>query len=130
MSRTFLAGFRGADGLSLARALALLLVVAGCLGAVHSGRMAADAAGGMVICSANGAGIAGPGNPRLPATQDHCVCCALGCAAAASGVLIIAIARPAATPPETEVRGPVRTSLAVPARRSLNAGPRGPPVLA
>jgi hypothetical protein len=129
MSRTLLAGFRGADGSSLARALAFVLFFAGCLGAVHSGSMAADVAGSMVICSANGAGTAASGNPTLPAT-DHHVCCALGCMGAALGVLATAVALPAAAPPQSKVRELLRTSVAVPVRRPLNAGPRGPPVLA
>lgn len=129
MSRTLLAGFRGADGHSLARALTVLLVVAGCLGAVHSGRLAADAANGIVICSADGAAIGASANPMLPTTQDHCIRCALGCTSNAPGVLAAGVSQPATVPPNVEVGRLARSSISLPMKRPLSAGPRGPPIL-
>lgn len=129
MPRTFLAGFRGADGRSLARALALLLVVAGCIGAAHAGRMAVGVTAGFVVCSVNGAGTSANRNPTLPVNQDHCICCAFGCTGATPGVLAETVERPPAAP-EAKVHSVVQSSFAVPLRRPLNAGPRGPPVLA
>jgi len=130
MHRTLLAGFRGADGRSLARALAILLVMAGSLGAIDSGRMAANAAGGLVVCAFDGTATAGHGSPTRPPIDDHCFCCAFGCAGTTPGISANDTDRLPAWPAKAEVGGPVRASLALAARRLLSAGPRGPPGLA
>lgn len=130
MARTLLAGFRGTDGRSLAKALALLFVVVGCLGAIDAGRMTAGIAGGDIFCSTNGAGAAASGNPTMPAARDHCICCALGCGAAAPGVLATAVVRPQPAPLEPRVLGLRKTSFSVALIRPFNSGPRGPPLLA
>jgi len=130
MSRTLLAGFRGADGRSLARALAILLVVAGFLGAIDSGRMTADAGGASVICTTHGAAAAGPGNPGRPAREDHCLCCAFGCTGSAPGALTTDVDRLPAGPARGEVGTPAATTIALAIRRPPAAGPRGPPGLA
>jgi Protein of unknown function (DUF2946) len=129
MTGTSIAGFRGADGRSLARCLALLLVVVGCLGAFHSGRMAAAAADGFIICSTNGAAPSVSDNPTPPSSQDHCICCAFGCSTAAHGVLAGPYDRELLAAPRSERPRFARTSTVLSVRLALNAGPRGPPVL-
>lgn len=130
MMRPFLAGFHGADGRSLARALALLLVVSGCFGALHSGRMAADAADGTVLCGANGVRVAGPGEPIMPLDADYGACCVLGCAVTAFGIATAAGGQPAIPPRASDVGGHNYASPVIAIVRPTIAGPRGPPVLA
>lgn len=130
MPRTFLAAFRGADGRSIGRALILLLFIAGSLSAFHAGRMAAGVAGDVVICAAGGDGAVGPGHPTSPLTQDHCLCCALGC----GGTVLASLDTVAAptTADHSAPQGPafIPASAVRTTTRQLSTAPRGPPVLA
>lgn len=129
MLSTFLASFRGADGRSLARALAVLLVISGCLSAIHSGRMAEVSVGGTVVCGVNGAYIPVSGDSTPLFDQHHCICCTFGCGNAANCALPGAIARIAATTLAADAASLVHTAFLPAAKNVLAAGPRGPPVL-
>lgn len=128
MSRSFLALFRGADGRSLARALACLLLANAIVSGLAQGAMAAaDPAG--VICTSFGSTVA-------PATGgDHpgeggSICCEMGCAPELPALA----ASPAAVPAPSVMRdrGPIADAAApaVRAFRPLGHSPRGPPLLA
>lgn len=130
MSRSFLARFRGADGRSIAHALAVLLVFNAFLGALHSGTMAQAATGELILCSSEGAVRAGESLPQEPIGQDAMSCCVLGC-----GPSPVALAaEPAAfAPPAFAVSAfapPLFDATAASRKYSGSASPRGPPILA
>lgn len=130
MQRFHLAAYRGADGRSLARALACLLVLSGWLGALHAGSMAALAGDGVVVCRANGSALADGSVPLTPANRDNCFCCVVGCTAAVAGIAAGAVEQPESDRPTETIAKPNQALVAVAAVRPTLAGPRGPPFLA
>jgi len=129
MRRFCLATFRGPDARSLARALACLLILSGWLGALHAGSMALVATGSTVVCSANSA-VPDGRSPTNPAGKEHCICCLIGCTAAAAGVATPAVAQLEFEPPAKSAGKVDRDVAGVPVVRPALAGPRGPPFLA
>jgi hypothetical protein len=129
MRRFCLAAFRSVDGRSLARALVCLLVLSGCLGALHAGSMTALASDGVVVCRANGGALVDGSVPLTPANRDYCFCCVLGCTAAIAGIAAGAVEQPEFDRPTETTAKPNHVFVAVAAVRPTLAGPRGPPFL-
>lgn len=125
MARSFLGLLRGPDGVSLARALACLLLLNALIAGFHSG-IAAAAPVGTVLCSADAAGIADT-TPGDAAPRDHAApCCAAGCLSGG-----VALPPPAETPLRipTAADRVAAPGLAAPlvAFRADSLGARGPP---
>ena len=130
MPRSLLAILRGSDGRSLARALALLVLVNVVLAGLHGGVLAASSADGApVVCALAGGGSA----PASPADdQQQHACCLIGCVSS-----VITAVAPAA-PVIADVPLAVATPLPMPPQTGRTiahlleapTGPRGPPVLA
>ena len=124
MRRSLFALLRGADGRSLARALACLLLINAVVGGFVSGAQAADPAA--VLCTI---GI-GSDPADAPAPSHDAACCEFGCVPVTPAL--------ATTPnvvPERQAVGDVRPPVipdpaATPAMRIAGHGPRGPPSLA
>lgn len=129
MSRSFLVRFRHADARSLARALILLFLLNGVLGAFHSGIMAGAGPNGAVLCTGAGISVDGIDRQSVPTTEDHRLCCIVGCTNAQPGTVAMAEGR-LRVEPKARLDDPKHgATVIVPLRRPDNAGPRGPPVL-
>lgn len=130
MRRFCLASLRGADGRSLARALVCVLTLSGWLGALHAGSMAAVAAGGTVVCSANGGVLVDGRDPTDPASKERCICCLVSCTTPVAGIATSAVAQIELDPPAVSASKADRDVADVPVIWPAFAGPRGPPFLA
>ncbi len=125
--RPLLALFRGPDGRSLARGLALLVLVNVLLAGLHGGALALSAASDTpAICTLAGANS----DPAHPANDpDHRACCVLGLNAVAS---VVPPSPPALADAPPAVIAPV--PVPPPAERATlhpldgPANPRGPPL--
>lgn len=125
MRRSLLSLLRGADGHSLARALAcLLLVNAVVTGFASAAAIAAEPAS--VVCSIADNAAA----PDTPATAHDSACCDMGCGPTAPALAAEPVAAPNA--PVTRAIGIVlpRVVVATPPASLPGHGPRGPPLLA
>jgi hypothetical protein len=127
--RSLLALFRGSDGRSIGRGLAVLVLVNVLLAGLHGGAMAQAAATGVpAICTLAGAN-SDPGHPG--SDPGYRSCCMLGCLSAVASVV----------PPDSLVLADAPPAIAMPVFITLAAGhatphplagpanPRGPPLL-
>jgi hypothetical protein len=119
---------RNADGRSLAKALACLLLINVVVAGFHAG-MATAGTGGVICSVAADSAAGGGGGPVTPADEDHS-CCLIGCTPAP----VLIAAAPEALPTPAIATLPVQ-SITAPAARPLSSRmaahrPRGPPVLA
>ncbi len=128
--RPLLALLRGSDGRSLARGLAVLMLVNVLLAGLHGGALALSAGTGTpAICTLAGAN-SDPGHPGNDV--DYRACCMVGCLSAVASVV----------PPSSPVLADAPPAVALPVFIALPAGhatphpldrpanPRGPPLLA
>ena len=120
---SFLSALRGADGRSLARAMAILVGLNLFAAGFHLGAMAAG--GPFVLCAVAG----GANEPTAPGGADHHDCCDAGCVPAPIALTIdrgavLEPPDPAAATPRRETALPL-VPLAAP-----HATARGPPILA
>lgn len=126
--RPLLALFRGPDGRSMARGLAVLVLVNVLLAGLHGGAMAETAATGVpAICTLAG----GNNDPAHPGNDvDYRTCCMAGCLSAVASVVPPTSPVLADQPPATVL--PAFTALpaghAAPNPLDRPANPRGPPL--
>lgn len=127
MRRSFLALFRDADGRSLARALACLLLVNAIVGGLAQGAMAA-ADPAVVLCTATG-GVQ-PAADESGGRNDGGACCEMGCVPQLPAVASTPDPLPA--PRIAHDLGSIAAPAATFVPLSLPAAhqPRGPPLLA
>lgn len=124
MDRQFRVRFRGDDARSLVRALILLVLFSGFLGAFHSASMAGGFAGGGVICTGTG-----PESPAIPATRENCLCCMFACGSACAAILDAKNGNSIDTRSADGTVSFEPLAIIVARRILANAGPRGPPLL-
>lgn len=119
---------RSADGRSLAKALACLLLINVVVAGFHAGMVTANPSG--VICSVVAANsVGGASGPVSPADQNH-DCCLFGCVPAPTLIEASPEQLPApavAVVPVSRTTSPTARPLA---SRRAGYRPRGPPVLA
>ena len=125
--RSLLALFRGSDGRSLARGLAMLVLVNVLIAGLHGGALALSAASDTpAICTFAGANS----DPAHPANDpDHRACCVLGLTAAAN---VVPPSPPTLADAPPVVAAPVLVPLPADAVAldplDRAASPRGPPL--
>lgn len=124
MDRQFLVRFRRDDARSLVRALILLVLISGFLGASHSASMAGGFAGGGIICTGTGSE-----SPAIPAAQENCLCCMFACGSAYAAIVDAKSGNSIDTRPANENVSFKPDAIIVARQMPANAGPRGPPLL-